>query len=627
MTQSNSVSPEKSWFILALILALGLGLRMYKLDAYSIFFDEKSTMVISQGIVLEGANQKDVFASKRITARPFWQSPRLDYRPRGVLRSFTYQEIFVPKSFTPEEFWAPKSIADYYEAMTRSDIGNSPFYYLLLHYWLEIFGMSDFSARGFSVLFSIGIIALTYFFGQRFFSNKVGLIAAGIVAIEPFFIAYSHQARNYSLTFFLTLLATYYFLQIIEDSPGSRKVWKLYLGYILAAGLALLSHFLVITVLLAHGLYALFFLKNIKTWIRLALAAPAALSGVTWWLVAGGGQYTLYTLSYQADLYRRMAETRPYNNPFGALPATFQNVLNKSLPLFSDIFLFSNGLADALVGKRNLVVSLVLGLLLILWYRYQNRRSNLSTPTPALHWTRAVPFILMFLGLAIYTQNKIQFTILSVSLFALSLVWDVHKNSSKPQKHRLWLLYFMGLIPTLFLIVMAFKNGHTTGITQRYSGFSFPYVIILLSLIILTITKLRLEYRILCLVVFGLQMIFVGQRLKEFYQDQSVKYGYFANTREPNPYMEAAQRIQNLYQPGDTVLYPAPDFLFLSEMDRTFLPYSVQDAQLTNLYLPKKSQYVQRMDTTQEESILLLKKNQAEPIVIKRLKGLRYGSE
>ncbi len=42
----------------------------------------------------------------------------------------------------------------------------------------------------------------------------------------------------------------------------------------------------------------------------------------------------------------------------------------------------------------------------------------------------------------------------------------------------------MALIPTLFLIVMAFKGGHTSGIQQRYSGFSFPYVIILISLLL-----------------------------------------------------------------------------------------------------------------------------------------------
>ncbi|WP_229203434.1 glycosyltransferase family 39 protein [Dyadobacter jejuensis] len=599
---------------------------MYKLDAYSIFFDEKSTMVISQGIVLEGANQKEVFATKKLTSRAFWKTPTLDHAPRTVLRSFTYQEVFVPRSFTPAEFWSPKTIADYYEAMTRSDIGNSPFYYLLLHFWLDLFGMSDFSARFFSVLFSVAIIALTFVFGRRFFSDRIGLIAAGVVAIEPFFIAYSHQARNYSLTFFLTLLATYYFLRIIEEKEQGR--WPVYLGYILAAGLALLSHFLVITVLLAHGLYAVFFLRNLKVWLRMVLAAPAALSGVTWWLIYGGGQYTLYTLSYQADLYRRMAETRPFDNPFGALPATFDNVLNKSLPLFSDIYLYTNGMADALVGKRNLVISVLVGIALVIFHRYSKKvTTNIPSNKLSFNWLSIAPFVLIGMAMLVYTQSRLQFSILSVAIFSISLLVDIHRQADNAQRSRLWLLYFMGFIPTLFLIIMAFKNGHTTGITQRYSGFSFPYIILILSMILVYAASLRLEYRLLIFMFLGIQLFFVGNRLREFYQDRSVKYGYFASPREPNPYMEAAEAIQKMYQPGDTILYPAADFLFLSEMDRTFLPYSVQDAQLTNLYFPKDAQYQQRMDNTQDESILLLKKNKSEPIVIKRLKGLRYGSE
>ena len=330
-------------------------------------------MVISQGIVLEGANQKKAFATLHVGNSEFWKTPapKLDYKPLPpVARSFTFTETYIPKAFTPEEFWAPKTLADYYEALTRSDIGNSPFYYWLLHYWLEVFGLSDYSARAFSVIFSVLIIGLTYLFARKFFSQQVGLIAAGIVAVEPFFIAYSHQARNYSMTFFLTFLATYFFLAIVENRNSGRKTFWLYIGYILSAGLGMLSHFLVIAVLLSHAVYALFFLRDIKTWLRMVIAAPAVLAGVAWWMIFGGGQYTLYSLNHQAALYKRMAEENPGNNPFGALPATFTNVFNKSLPVFSDLILFTNGLTDALLGKRNTIIAILIGLVLIIWYRF-----------------------------------------------------------------------------------------------------------------------------------------------------------------------------------------------------------------------------------------------------------------
>ncbi|WP_439555850.1 glycosyltransferase family 39 protein [Dyadobacter sp.] len=619
MSQNFTSENLRSWLILLVILIIGTALRLYRLDRFSIFFDEKSTMVVSQGIVLEGANQKPVYSTQRLAIKEFWKTPPMDYRPSQVIRSFTYEEIPTARAFTPAEFWAPKTINDYYDALTRSDIGNSPFYYLLLHIWMDIFGLSDYSARSFSVLLSVMIIGLTYLFGRRFFSANTGLIAAAIVAVEPFFIAYSHQARNYSLTFFLTLLATYFFLQIIENKASKQKTALLYLGYILSAGLGLLSHFLTISVLLAHGAYALFFLRSVKGWIRMALAAVASLSGLTWWLTLGGGKYTLYTLKDQADLYKRMAETMPLNNPYGTiLPATLGNVFQRALPIFTDLVIFTNGLTDALGGKRNIAVAIATGLLIILWYRFRN---HIKAPE---NIKDKVPFLFIILAGLFYSHHKLQFSIFSVSIFALSFIPDIHRAASTEERKRLWMLYLMGLIPTFFLIFMAFRAGHTYGLNQRYPGFSFPYVIVLLSLLLQYYRKLQLGYRLLLYVFLAIQLCFVGLRLREFYQDRSTKYGYFAEPRIPNPYYAAAQKIKSTYQAGDTILYPAIKLIARREMDKTFLPYSVQDAQLTNLYLPKDAQYIQVMDTTETDLIRLKKAGQPAPIVIVNLKGVRY---
>ena len=585
MSQTNTSKKLLKFLPLTTILLLGLALRLYHLDTYSIFFDEKSTMVVSQGIVLEGANQKDVFTKP---------------------------------AFTPADFWATKSLDDYYEAMTRSDIGNSPFYYLLVHGWMDIFGLSDYSARSFSVLFSVLIILTTYLFARHFFSEKTALIAAAIVAFEPFFIAYSHQARNYSLTFFLTLFSTYLFLAIIENERNKTRNIGLYLGYAVVSGLSLLSHFLTISVFLAQGIYALLVLRSVKGWVRLSIAGLVALSGITWWMTMGGGIYSLYTLNYQANLYRKMAETAPYSNPFGIiLPATVPNVFERSLPIFSDLYIITNGLADALEGKKNVLLAIAIGLFLALIYRFYDK---IKLPD----WLKAtVPATLLLAGSLVYNNHVIQFSILSVGVFMLTLIPRIHSEASPLQKKRLLMLYLISIVPTLFLIVMSFKNGHTYGLTQRYSGFSFPYMIIIVALLIQYCSTMPAGFRIPIIVLLTFQTYFVGLRLKEFYEDRSVKYGYFAKPRKPNPYYAAAQQLKKLYQPGDTILYPAPRIELLSEMDRTFLPYSVQDAQLTNLYLPKNAQYVQVMDTTQTDHIILKRKDGKERVVVATLKNLR----
>ena len=71
--------------------------------------------------------------------------------------------------------------------------------------------------------------------------------------------------------FFLLALATWLFPAIVIGDDG----WLVFVG--------------IIAVLLAHALYALFFLRTLKGWIRMAIAAVFALSGVAWWLMFGGG--------------------------------------------------------------------------------------------------------------------------------------------------------------------------------------------------------------------------------------------------------------------------------------------------------------------------------------------------
>lgn len=619
MAHTGIKNNTRTLLYLLIILVVGFALRLYKLDAYSVFFDEKSTLVVSQGIVLEGANQKEVFATRTVTAAEFWKAPEYSLKKPLISRSFTFKESYTPRPFTPKEFWAPKSIADYYEAMTRSDIGNSPFYYLLLHNWISVFGITDFSVRFFSVIFSMLIIGLSFIFARRFFDDNTALITATLVAFDPFFIAYSHQARNYSLTFFLTLLATYFFLRIVENKENRKTMLWLCVGYALAAGLSLLSHFLSASVLIAHAIYAVFFMRGIKAWVRMGVTASFALSGLVWWLLAGGGIYTLSSLAYQAALYKRTAIESPFNNPYGTvLPATITNVFNKAVPIFSDLMIFTNGLTEGPIGKRNLVVSVLAGIILILWYRF---RDKINPP----QWLASrLPYLLIIATTLFYSNHKAQFAIFSVVIFALSFIPDLHRQASPEMKKRLWLLYMMSLVPTLFLIFMAFRGGHTFGLTQRYSGFSFPFVIILVSLLLQYYAKLGNEFRLVIFVFLALQLYFVGVRLLDFYKDNSPKYSYYSITRAPNPYMIAAEKIKEVYQKGDTIYYPGPPSIVGSEMDRTFLDYWIREAQMTNLYLPKDSEYVQDIDTTQSTKIWIKRGSTGDTLQISDLKGKQY---
>lgn len=593
--------------LLGALLVLALGLRLYRVGTYGIYFDEKSTLLISQSVCLEGSNQKDVFS------KPY---------------------------FTPAEFWKPKTIHDFIEANIRGDIGNSPAYYGVLWLWLNVFGLSDASLRMPSVIFSTLIVLLLFIFVRRHFqpsqrtpdsgrsrfipsADRLALTSAAIATIEPFFVSYSHIARNYSMTFFLTLLATHIFLLIQERvrSSSGRSPIGLYLAYGLVFVTAVLSHYLTVTVFLCHGLYALFYLRNTRAWVSLGITATLGLGLISLWFLYGGGTYTFYILEEQKNFYRNLALTNPLNNGFGIiLPATLPNIAVRAVPVFSDLFIITNGLTAVLGGIRNSLLALGLGTLATLvihWY-------FLATKPPV--WVYVAVPLLLLAGLPFYTVLPIRLLVLSISIPFIYLIGRYAISQTDTlQKRFVVLLLLLAFVPTLFLLFMAWRSGHTFGITQRYSGFSFPYVCILVAMGLLQLSRIRWWFSLPIAAVLLVQAGHIIQLLGGIYADTAAKYTLFGTPRIANPYWAAAQQLKQLYAPGDTILYPNKKRIIFSEKnDRTFSPVSLFDAQLVNIYLPKDAQYIQRVDPNERDLIVLVKGHSDKKITIFDFKGTTY---
>lgn len=581
-------------YSLLLIIALAFMLRVYKSGTYALYLDEKYTLVISQGIVMEGANQKDVF--------------------------------FVPgkKYFTPKEFWKEKTFADYIEANIRSDIGNSPVYYGVLWLWMKIFGFSDFSARFPSVIFSTMVVGMVYVFVKRHFrSESLALLSAFLTAIEPFFVAYSHMARNYSMSFFLTLLATHLFLLLVERQKqgGQGTPWKLYGWYGLVFVLSLLSHYLTITVFLCHALYALLFIRPVKSWLPFVYTAVVGLGIVSLWFIFGGGKYTFQTLAYQAKLYGGLAQTDPYNNGFAIiLPATLHNLAIKSAPLWADLLMVSNGLGQIeALGIRNIGIAFLLGIgAVIVLHRY------LRSTRPSV-WLAVAFGLLLVIGMPFYTVPHLTYIVLAAfPSFVYLLVLYLRRHVVRTDRSLIWFTAILAIVPTLFLVVMSIKNNHTYGLTQRYSGFSFPYSIIFVAMMLRQFWLMPGTIKLILGAVLAIQSYFVANLLVRIYQDRDPKYTYFINPRGPNPYIQTAERIKANYAPGDTVVYPSIKLNPRDSIELTHYPYSIMDAQWTNFYLPKDAEYWQRMDTTEVDKVFLIKGDTGKKIEIFDFEGKKY---
>lgn len=105
---------------------------------------------------------------------------------------------------------AKMSITDLFIKFLPADF-HPPLYYLLLKFWVSIFGSSEIALRIPSIIFGLGIVWTTYLISKKLFDKKVGLISALLASTSGLLIYYSQEARMYMMAAFLVSLAIYLF--------------------------------------------------------------------------------------------------------------------------------------------------------------------------------------------------------------------------------------------------------------------------------------------------------------------------------------------------------------------------------------------------------------------------------
>ena len=126
---------------------------------------------------------------------------------------------------------------------------HPPFYYLLLHFWLKIFGVTELTSRGFSFFFVVLTAAVLFFIGSQFI-RRAGALGALFYLGSPMVMGLGSFARMYTLLHFFTALTTLVMVFILRYP--NRKT--LFLIYSLLIVLGLLTHYYLFMVLAAQGL-------------------------------------------------------------------------------------------------------------------------------------------------------------------------------------------------------------------------------------------------------------------------------------------------------------------------------------------------------------------------------------
>lgn len=159
--------------------------------------------------------------------------------------------------------------------------GHPPLYYVLLHGWTSIFGTSDVAVRSMSGVFGLMTIPVVWLLARRKGGPTLGWIAVAVIAVSPFAVRYSDEARMYAL---VILLVTVGWL-LIDDLVDRGLVTPWRIGTLTLVGAALLySHYWSIWLLVALGLASLWRVwraadsPSRRPWLAILLAI--VLSGV-----------------------------------------------------------------------------------------------------------------------------------------------------------------------------------------------------------------------------------------------------------------------------------------------------------------------------------------------------------
>lgn len=146
--------------------------------------------------------------------------------------AFTIHVASLPLAEIPEELYHDNA---------------APLHYVLLHYWMQLWGTSEVAVRSLSLLFSILTFALL-FWGMRSIAGKRTAFLAGLlITLAPSQVYYAQETRPYALAQFLALCSTILLWKLLFHTPKKlrfpNETWTYSTLLGISNGLLLLTHY------------------------------------------------------------------------------------------------------------------------------------------------------------------------------------------------------------------------------------------------------------------------------------------------------------------------------------------------------------------------------------------------
>lgn len=305
---------------------------------------------------------------------------------------------------------------------------HPPFYFLVLHFWMLMFGSNETTLRLLSLLIGIGAIYVCFLLAKNLFNKKIAVYSATFFALSPLMIYYSIEVRMHILFVLLTLLATLFWIKSTRSLGIINPIF-----FIIFFTLNLYTHYFALLLI-----FPFLYLGIKQKSIRLLLLVVISFMFYTPWLK------WYFDYSHPASITV---------NSLLALPATFasfvlggtgiitlREYLETSTPIYAKLLflitvslamvVFIKGVYKSLKKEEMLILSILfipLGILIIL---------NTYIPLFSVRSTVFLaPFfyILLALGLdSLAKKYKVPILVLFCFLFSLTSIALIITPNLKP---------------------------------------------------------------------------------------------------------------------------------------------------------------------------------------------------
>ncbi|HPZ07372.1 MAG TPA: glycosyltransferase family 39 protein [Candidatus Eremiobacteraeota bacterium] len=185
---------------------------------------------------------------------------------------------------TNQSLWYDEGCTIYYsggvnltETITRIitiDRYQGILYHILLFFWRQFLGSSEFTLRFFSVLCSTITIIILFFTVLNLYGKNKAIISIFILSFSSYAVYYSQEVRPYSFLILLNTILLYLFSQSLKETKETRYIDFQIISFSIICLLNITASLFNILFILALSLSHLLIYRNIKTWLK-------------WWIPSG----------------------------------------------------------------------------------------------------------------------------------------------------------------------------------------------------------------------------------------------------------------------------------------------------------------------------------------------------